>query len=165
MVIRAVAKLADTMPDLHYAIVGGGAERESLEHLAKDLKVEDRIEFAGEIDDSQLRHYHQHCDIFLLANRTIGRDVEGFGIVLLEAQACGKPVIAGASGGTIDTMIPGKSGYIVDCDTPAGLVHVIKSKLSSKDRRSEMGQIGREHVVSNFAVSYTHLTLPTIYSV
>ena len=150
MVIRAVAELAKTIPNLHYAIVGGGGEREPLEQLAKDLKVADQIEFAGEIDDEQLRLYHQNCDVFVLANRTIGRDVEGFGIVLLEAQACGKPVIAGDSGGTIDTLLHGESGYIIDCETPAGLVEILKSQLSCADRRSEMGRVGREHVVNNF---------------
>ena len=150
MVIRAIAEIVRVIPNLHYAIVGGGEERETLERLAKELNVEDRVEFAGEINDSMLRLYHQQCDIFLLANRSIGRDVEGFGIVLLEAQACGKPVIAGASGGTIDTMLPGKSGYVLDCETPSELIETIRSSLSCASRRSQMGQIGREHVVTNF---------------
>ena len=162
-VIRAISELADTGVPLHYVIVGGGEERERLESLAKTLDVKDQVEFAGEIDDVTLRRYHQNCDIFVLANRTIGRDVEGFGIVLLEAQACGKPVIAGASGGTTDTMLLGESGYVVNCDTPAELASIIRSEMLSADRRSQMGNIGRAHVVEQFDWEILGLRAGTVF--
>ena len=65
---------------------------------------------------------YQQCDIFILPNRTIENDIEGFGMVLVEAQACGKPVIAGDSGGTAETMIVGKTGEIIDCSSPQSIV-------------------------------------------
>ena len=66
--------------------------------------------------DDRLVQCYQQCDLFVLPNRQVGRDIEGFGMVLLEAQSCGKPVIAGASGGTAETMQPGETGYVVPCD-------------------------------------------------
>lgn len=149
-VIQAIPSLLEAVPDLHYAIVGDGEERSRLERLAIENNVSDRVEFVGEINDSTLLECLQHCDIFVLANRNIDGDVEGFGIVLLEAQACGKPVIAGASGGTEDTMLVGQSGYIVDCATPDSLVEKLMELLSDPNRRKQMGCEGREHVTRLF---------------
>ncbi|PAY16595.1 glycosyl transferase family 1 [Rhodopirellula sp. SM50] len=150
-VIRALSELIHELPNLHYVIVGGGEERASLERLADSLEVAKHVEFVGEIDALALRQYYQHCDLFVLANRTIGRDVEGFGMVLLEAQACGKPVIAGASGGTIDTMRVGLSGNVIDCNTTQQLTKTIRSLAGDRTRLAQMGQAGRQHVVERFA--------------
>ena len=149
-VIRAVADLNHAGGLFHYVIVGDGEERKRLQQLAKDLDIANCVEFVGEVDNAELLHYLQICDVFILANRTIGRDVEGFGIVLLEAQACGKPVIAGNSGGTRDTMLPNETGYLIDCNSPVDLVDVLRGKLSSNESRSQMGRCGRDHVVKNF---------------
>lgn len=149
-VIRAVAELRREFPDLHYAVAGEGEERAALENLARQLGVTDSVEFLGPLGDDELRKRYQHCDIFVLANRTIGKDVEGFGIVLLEAQACGRPVIAGASGGTLDTLRQGETGFLADCDTPDHLIKLLREILPDRPKREAMGSSGREHVTNRF---------------
>ena len=94
----------ERQPNVLYAIVGDGHERATLESLAKSEGEMEHVQFLSELSDEQLVHCYQQSDLFVLPNRAIGRDVEGFGMVLLEAQACGKPVVAGASGGTAETM-------------------------------------------------------------
>ena len=86
---------------------------------------------------------YQQSDLFVLPNRQIGRDIEGFGMVLLEAQACGKPVVAGASGGTAETMLVGTTGEIVSCDGPDALSALLVRLLADRDRLENMGNAGR----------------------
>ena len=93
---------------------------------------------------------YQQCDLFVLPNRQVGRDIEGFGMVLLEAQACGKPVIAGASGGTAETMQPGETGYVVCCDEQRKLAAIVAELLLDPDRRTRMGESARSWVVERF---------------
>ena len=88
--------------------------------------------------------------MFALPNRQVGWDFEGFGIVLLEAQACGKPVIAGQSGGTQETMDPSSTGEVVACDTPDALAESAVRLLESAERREKMGARGRAWVVERF---------------
>ena len=83
---------------------------------------EDGIGDTTDADDDKMGAMYQQCDVFILPNRTIGGDIEGFGMVLLEAQACGKYVVAGNSGGTKETMRVGETGYVIDCSSPDAIV-------------------------------------------
>jgi phosphatidylinositol alpha-1,6-mannosyltransferase len=85
--------------------------------------------------------------VFVLPNRSVGRDIEGFGMVLVEAQACAKPVIAGDSGGTAETMLVNETGFIVDCTTPEILAQKLSALLADNELAVQMGQKGRTHVV------------------
>ena len=85
---------------LHYAIAGEGWELAYLQDLVRDLNVADLVQFCKVVSDDELIRCYQQCDLFALPNRQVGWDFEGFGIVLLEAQACGRAVIAGRSGGS-----------------------------------------------------------------
>src|SRR5205085_2921857 len=113
--------IRQVFPDVLYAIVGDGPEREYLQHLAADTGVEHCVQFLGEMQDDRLLTCYQQCDLFALPNRQVDKDIEGFGMVLLEAQSCGKAVLAGASGGTAETMQVAQTGRIVCCDTPEPL--------------------------------------------
>src|SRR6185436_3012049 len=104
MMIRALPAIRRRCPDVLYAIAGEGWEIDALRQLARDLQVEDAVAFHGVPDDVSLVQYYQQCDLFALPNRQVNWDFEGFGIVLLEAQACGRAVIAGASGGTAEAI-------------------------------------------------------------
>jgi cytidyltransferase-like protein len=109
----------------------------------------------GEVDltglsDAELIECYQQCDLFVLPNRTVEGDFEGFGMVLVEAQACGQPVIAGDSGGTRETMIVGETGLIVDCTRPEPLAEAVGELLVDKGRRARMGQAAREHALAQF---------------
>jgi phosphatidylinositol alpha-1,6-mannosyltransferase len=149
-VIRSIATLLPQFPDLLYVIVGGGDRLEYLKQLASESQVSDHVVFVGEIDDDELLRYFQHCDVFVLANRQVGYDVEGFGIVLIEAQACGKPVIAGASGGTRDTMVRGRTGFLANCEDPKELCKIISEELDTAEKRVQIGERARKHMVENF---------------
>jgi phosphatidylinositol alpha-1,6-mannosyltransferase len=88
--------------------------------------------------------------LFVLPNRTVGNDLEGFGMVLLEAQACGKPVIAGDSGGTREALIESVTGRIVDCRTPELLACAVSEILADPNGRTAMGLAGRRWIESRF---------------
>ena len=150
MMLRALAILRASFPDLYYVIAGHGEDLERLTQLAHDLGVTDIVEFVGAIDDESLRTLYRNCDLFVLANRSVGKDVEGFGMVLLEAQACSKPVIAGMSGGTADTMLVGESGFIVDCTSPILLAESIRILIENPKQRKQMGERARINTVDHF---------------
>ena len=151
MLIRALPAIRSRCPDVLYAIAGEGWERPSLEQLAAECGVAEIVQFRGMPSDEELVACYQQCDLFALPNRQVGWDFEGFGIVLLEAQACGKPVIAGRSGGTAETMDPSTTGEIVSSDTPELLAGVIANLLEDDTRRERMGTHARQWVVEQFA--------------
>lgn len=148
--IRALPAIRKHVPDVLYAIVGDGEERTALEELARREGVADAVQFLGELDDAMLVRCYQQCDLFVLPNRAVDGDIEGFGIVLLEAQACGKPVVAGGSGGTAETMRVGETGEIADCSTVEPLVETLSGLLVDSERRNRMGEAGRAWVVERF---------------
>jgi phosphatidyl-myo-inositol dimannoside synthase len=92
---------------------------------------------------------YQQCDLFALPNRQVGRDIEGFGMVLVEAQACGRPVLAGASGGTRETMDIGRTGVVVPCENADGLAAEVTRLLLDRDNLEDMGKAARPWVVKH----------------
>lgn len=151
--LMGMPSIREKVPDVLYAIAGDGEQRPRLQKLVDKLKLQEHVRFLGEIDDSTLRQCYRECDLFVLPNRTVGRDVEGFGIVLLEAQACGKPVIAGRSGGTKDAMAHGETGLLVDChnpESPGELVAAICDMLGNGERRRVFGEAARSFVKNSF---------------
>ncbi len=149
MMIKALPALAEQLPDVHYAIIGHGDRRPYLEQLTQQLGLADRVQFLDEIDDVTMIHCYQQCDLFILPNRTVGKDIEGFGMVLVEAQSCAKPVVAGDSGGTSETMIIGTTGLIVDCTQPEKIAAALLPLLQDDQRSTQMGLAGREFVVEH----------------
>jgi phosphatidylinositol alpha-1,6-mannosyltransferase len=150
MMIRALPAIRARCPDVLYAIAGEGWERIYLERLVAECAVGDVVQFRGVPTDAELVECYQQCDLFALPNRQVGWDFEGFGMVLLEAQACGKPVIAGQSGGTAETMMPSSTGEIVPCETPEALADVTVRMLEDADCRHEMGARARSWAVEHF---------------
>lgn len=150
MLIRALPKIRQSVPNVLYAVAGDGDERSRLEALSCELDVRDNVQFLGPLADEQLIQCFQQCDVFALPNREVSGDFEGFGMVLVEAQACGKPVVAGKSGGTIETMDVGRTGLIGDCDSPAFLETALAELLLDANRRILMGNCGREWALKRF---------------
>ncbi len=148
--IRALHAVRRAIPDVLYAVVGDGEERGSLQALAAREGLGEHVQFAGEVADEELIRRYQQCDLFALPNREVGRDIEGFGMVLLEAQACGKPVIAGASGGTAETMDIPATGRVVDCGTPDDLAALVAELLADRDRLRAMGEAARAWACARF---------------
>jgi phosphatidylinositol alpha-1,6-mannosyltransferase len=148
MMIRATALLKQQFPEILYAIIGRGDRLESLQALTAELNINDHVQFLTEVTDPQMIQCYQQSDVFILPNRTIGNDIEGFGMVLVEAQSCGKPVIAGDSGGTKETMLINESGFVIDCTDADSIYTTVAALLEDPDCCAQMGKVGREHVES-----------------
>jgi phosphatidylinositol alpha-1,6-mannosyltransferase len=143
IMLRALATIRSQFPQVLYAIVGSGEEEPFLRQLVDAEGLHDHVCFHGELNDDALLYCYQQCDVFVLPNRQVGKDIEGFGMVLVEAQACGKPVIAGASGGTAETMIENQTGWIADCTHPGPLIELISTILNDSRRAQTMGRDAR----------------------
>jgi phosphatidylinositol alpha-1,6-mannosyltransferase len=148
--ILALPAIRRTVPDVLYVIAGDGEEMPYLEGLVAREKLAEQVQFLGEIDDAKLVRCYQQCDLFVLPNRQVGVDIEGFGMVLLEAQACGRPVVAGASGGTAETMHVPETGRLVCCDDPAPLAALVADLLADRVLLARMGAAARAWVVERF---------------
>lgn len=131
--IKSMPALLKEFPDLFYAVVGRGECYDELISLVDQHKLHDNVCVYPDMDDEALIKCYQQCDIFILPNRTIDNDIEGFGMVLVEAQVCGKPVIAGDSGGTRETMNIGKTGHIIDCGSTENLLNGLSPILRNRE--------------------------------
>ena len=131
--IKSMPALLKEFPDLFYAVVGRGECYDELISLVDQHELHDKVCVYPDMDDEALIKCYQQCDIFILPNRTIGNDIEGFGMVLVEAQVCGKPVIAGDSGGTRETMNIGKTGHIIDCSSTENLLNGLSPILRNRE--------------------------------
>ena len=131
--IKSMPALLKEFPDLFYAVVGRGECYDELISLVDQHKLHDNVCVYPDMDDEALIKCYQQCDIFILPNRTIDNDIEGFGMVLVEAQVCGKPVIAGDSGGTRETMNIGKTGHIIDCSSTENLLNGLSPILRNPE--------------------------------
>jgi phosphatidyl-myo-inositol dimannoside synthase len=125
LVIEAIAKNKD-LP-LKYLIVGQGEERENLLKLAKNRQIEDKIIWAGRVADSELIYYYKLANIFVTPHRMTNVDVEGFGIVFLEAADCQLPIIAGSSGGVTEILTDQEDSLLVEADNLEQLSQAIRS--------------------------------------
>lgn len=136
--IEALQALKESIPNVLYVVAGNGEDLDYLKGLATHYAVNDNVQFIHSANDEDLIKMYQQCNLFILPNRTEGNDIEGFGMVLVEAQACGKPVIAGDSGGTAEALNIGETGERIDC-TDAQLIAntIIDMKLSPSKYSTE----------------------------
>ncbi len=148
--IEAIAEITRAIPDFLYAVVGAGEERPRLERIAQEHGVADRVQFCGEVTDARLVQYFQQCDLFALPNRTVNGDFEGFGMVLVEAQSCGKPALSGDSGGAPETLIDGETGVVVDCREAGNIAAAVTEMLNDPERLSAVGAAARRRAVEVF---------------
>ena len=121
-----------------------------MQSLACQLGVEELIRWYPDCTDDEMLEMYQQCDLFILANRQVGSDVEGFGMVLLEAAACGKPTIAGRSGGTREAIVDGQTGCLVDADDSNAIANQVVELLNNAENRTRLGNAGRLRAESNF---------------
>lgn len=148
--IRALPAILREVPDVCAVLVGEGMNREMLGDLARDLGVADRVIFAGSVPREELPLYYAACDVFVMTyrQRTLGEtlDTEGFGIVLVEAGACGKPAVAHHVGGTADAIIDGVTGFLLEEGNEQLLVKTLVRLLRDPELRARIGAAGRARV-------------------
>jgi len=150
MVIRALPGIRRRTPGTVYVIVGAGEEERYLRELASDAGVQDHVVFVGTASADELPAYYAACDVFVMPSRQIGPDIEGFGIVYLEAGAAGKAVIGGRSGGTGEAIVDGVTGLRVDGNNLQEIESAVARLLSNPQEAGEMGENGRSRAEAEF---------------
>ena len=149
-------------------IVGKGREEQRLKNLADNLKLHDLVVFTGFVSDESLPDYYNLCDVFVLSNREteshdqLKGDYEGFGVVFLEASACGKPVIAGKSGGSCEAVVDGVTGLMVDPRSEDDIAHAIERILEDKSFAGRLGMAGRNRAEKEFDWQHIAKTMEDI---
>ncbi len=146
--IQAMPAVLREVPDAVLLIVGDGPYRAELEKLAADTGVERAVRFTGAVPWAQLPSHYGAGDVFAMPCRTRrgGLDVEGLGIVYLEASATGLPVVAGDSGGAPDAVLDGETGWVVRGGSPAEAADRIVTLLGDPELRRRLGERGRRWV-------------------
>ncbi|HNJ98809.1 MAG TPA: glycosyltransferase family 4 protein, partial [Ilumatobacteraceae bacterium] len=150
--IRAVAALHRSRPNLVLAIAGGGRDAERLQGLARSLDAP--VKFLGRVSNDELPRLYGCADLYtmLCRNRWAGLEQEGFGIVFLEAAACGVPQVAGDSGGAAEAVADGETGLVIrEPDDPRQVAAAIERLLDDHDLRARMAVAGRERAVRDFS--------------
>ena len=150
--IRALPKIHQTAPNASLIIVGDGPYRKDLERLVKKLGLENFVHLTGKVSQTELSKWYAAGDIFAMPCRTRmgGWDVEGLGIVFLEGSATGLPVIVGDSGGAVDAVIDGETGYLVDGTNTAEIADRIAYLFANPDVAKKMGNAGRNWVTQEW---------------
>jgi len=152
VLIRAAARLAPIHPELEVVIGGSGRDRARLERLVAELAAPVRL--VGRVDDADLPGLYGAADVFAMdcRNRWMGLEQEGFGIVFLEAAACGVPQIAGESGGAAEAVLDGVTGLVVDDPRSVSqLADALRALIIDPERRAAMAAAGRRRAEEEFA--------------
>jgi phosphatidylinositol alpha-1,6-mannosyltransferase len=144
-VLEALPRIRERFPALRYAIAGTGPDEPRLRRLVREQRLEECVTFLGRVTAEDLVSLMQAADLFVHPNRDLENgDVEGFGIVFLEASACGTPVIGGNSGGAPDAIRDGVNGFLVEPNDVGQLADRVIFLLEDAALRERMGAAGRE---------------------
>jgi len=164
--IRALPLVKAKCPDVRYVIAGDGPLRDYLERVARSVGVEQDVAFLGEVPDEALADLYRSSDVFVLLSRESALDgsAEGFGIVCLEAGACGKPVVAGRSGGIVDAVQDGVTGILVDPEDVGAVADAIASLLRAPSLAKRLGDAGRAMVLARFTWDHVIAEARSLFS-
>ena len=146
MLLRAFATIGQTARTLRLVLVGDGPLREEHEQLTNTLGLQDRVVFLGWRGRREVVQLLRDCDLFVLPSRS-----EPFGIVVAEALASRKAVVASAVGGIPEIIEDGVSGVLVTPDDPAALARAVLALLDDDARRDALGRAGHKRIVERFS--------------
>jgi phosphatidylinositol alpha-1,6-mannosyltransferase len=148
--IQAWPQVLAGVPDARLVIVGEGDQAAELQRLADDAGVRDTVKLVGPLSDGDLVAAYRAATIFAMPNRTLpDGDTEGFGLVFLEANACGRAVVGGRAGGAVEAVIDGQTGLLVDGNQPGEIAEALVRLLTDHALRHRMEQAGLEHARCN----------------
>jgi phosphatidylinositol alpha-1,6-mannosyltransferase len=152
MLIRALPQIRERVCGAALVIVGGGPYASTLQRLAQRHGVAEHVVFTGGVPSAELPAHHALADVFAMPCRTrgAGLDVEGLGIVYLEASATGVPVVAGRSGGAPETVLDGETGVVVDGNDVEAIGSAVSGLLANPQRAAAMGAAGRQWVLDRW---------------
>lgn len=156
-VIKALPKIIERVPDALYLIAGTGPAEDELRTLVRETGMDQRVQFLGFVRDEQLTEVYAMCDVFVLPSvettdtESGSKGIEGFPAVFLEASACGRPVIAGKSGGSPEAVLDGVTGLIVDGENIDQLADAVLKPLLDSQLADQLGRNGRNRVEDQFS--------------
>lgn len=155
-ILEALPQIHQVIPNVHYIIVGKGDDRPRLEQLIHQRQLQDYVTLAGFIPDAELCNYYNLCDVFAMPSK-----LEGFGIVYLEALACGKPTLGGNQDGAIDALCHGELGALVDPDDVGAIAKTLIQILQRNYPQPIMYQpeVLRQKVIEKFGFEQFKRTL------
>ncbi|MDP6561561.1 MAG: glycosyltransferase family 4 protein [Candidatus Peribacteraceae bacterium] len=161
LVLQMLYNVTQKYPDIVYTIVGDGNSRENLEKLATELGVRDSVDFVGRKSGDELVAYFKACDVYVHTPKVLDLKFEGFGIVYLEASACGKPIVATDAGGIRDAVVDGETGLIADDGDVQGIADRVLQLLDDPNAAVAMGEAGLKYAKKNdwnsIAQQFIHL--------
>lgn len=152
IVLRALPTVLNNVPETCYLIVGSGPLETRLKAIVNSNDIlKKHVVFAGQVGD-ELGSYYAACDVFVMVSRELPDkgDIEGFGIVYLEANLHGKPVVAGLSGGVSDAVIHEETGLLVNPNDPKEVARAILKLLNNKEFAHRLGGNGKTRVYQDF---------------
>jgi phosphatidylinositol alpha-1,6-mannosyltransferase len=151
--VEAMPEISRRVPHTTLIVAGTGPELGKLRHQA--ARAQARVAFAGRVPGEDAPGYYALADVFALpvVDRWMGLEIEGLGVVLLEAAAAGTPSVTGRSGGTPEAVLDGETGYVVDARDPDQLIDRIVKLLKDPALAERMGAAGRRHVEANFSAT------------
>ncbi|MFH1412835.1 MAG: glycosyltransferase family 4 protein [bacterium] len=152
-VIEAMPQIVAEVSNLVYYIAGTGPDEEYLKNKVKELpnEIQNKIKFLKSLNEADKWTWMNACDIFIMPARSIGNDIEGFGIVYLEAALAGKPVIAGKSGGVSDAVVDNLTGLMVNPEDINDIAKAVIKLSKYEGLRQRLGDQGRQRAVNEFS--------------
>jgi glycosyltransferase involved in cell wall biosynthesis len=158
-ILRALPFVRMQYPDVLYVLGGRGPDRPRVERLIRELDIAANVTLAGFLPDYELRNHYNLCDVFAMPSKG-----EGFGIVFLEALGCGKPVVAGNKDGSVDAVLNGELGALVDPDDVNAIAKSLQNAIHHQDRseNNEIGQLLRDRVIDVYGYDRFRSTLKAV---
>ena len=148
--IGAMPAILQRIPQAVLLLVGGGSDGPRLRALVEELHLQASVVFTGTVSDEEVVAWYRTADIYAMPNRTTSNgDTEGFGLVFLEAGACGLPVIGGRAGGVVDAIVDGETGFLVDGQSHSEVAEACIRLLLDPDLRARMARNGIQHAAEN----------------
>jgi phosphatidyl-myo-inositol dimannoside synthase len=145
-VLKALPEVVKLFPKIVYLIVGEGPQETTIRRTVDELELQRYVKLLGYIEPKAIAPYYHVCDVFVMPSKTVDIDYESFGIVYVEANACGKPVIAGKSGGIEDAVIDGVTGLLVDPENIDEISKTIIRLFSDECLSRRLGENGLRRV-------------------
>ena len=152
VLIESMPEIIKSIDDVHLLLIGEGPYKKELEKRIKNLGLANRVTFVGRVQYADIPRYICVGDVFAMPSRSrlAGLEVEGLGIVYLEASACGLPVIGGISGGAPDAVLQGETGFSVDGRSAHEVAQAIVRVLTDKELAQRLGARGRQWIIEQW---------------
>jgi len=152
LLVEALAQVRDQIPDVQLVVTGRqdeGAYTQQVRKQIDELGLAQQVHLVGQISEEQLLAWYQHCDVFALPSLNVGEQFEGFGLVFLEASACGRPVIGTLGSGVEEAVLPNETGLLVPQNDVPVLANALIHLLTDAALRHAMGDAGRRYAQSH----------------